>query len=432
MSRPIDHSESPMPTSGHLHICVMSRAVVQHQTGGGMELIAEVLRHGMVERGHRVTTITTPHPQGMTSARDEWGETLFVGTGAPGVYTRDWWRASMDALLRVHAQDHIDVLVGQGKAAYAYLGARRRLPAVDRIPTTVITHNTIISDLRAQLAQLRRQPKTVARWAPHGVAYFLDDRRRLPLADAITALTEEHARSLRRWFSLDPARVTVIPNGVDLAALAEGTSQRASVRQRLGADDQTRIIMVLARLAPDKGQQHLLDAVVRPEMQPFRRLVRVVLVGDGPARDELVSQATALGLRDSVVFVGRVPHGEVPGLLAAADLVVLPSISEGMSLSLLESMASGRAVIASNIPAIASVVEDGVTGVLVPVAQPAGLARALAGLLANPQRAVQLGAQAHAYVAAHFDQRAMVAAYEGVFLRAAGVTDDSSRGVARI
>jgi len=128
----------------------------------------------------------------------------------------------------------------------------------------------------------------------------------------------------------------------------------------------------------------------------------------------------ALGLQDTVLFLGRVPHEDVAGVLAAADIVALPTVSEGMSLSLLEAMASGRPVVASDIPAIASFVEDGVTGRIVPVAQPPALARALVELLDDEDYANTLGARGRAFVAARYDQRTMVAGYEQVFLQVAG------------
>lgn len=387
-----------------------------------MELHAEVLREGLVERGHRVTMVSTPHATGMRRDEDAWGETLFVGTGAPAVYSREWWQASLAALLHRHSHDPIDVVVGHGKAAYRYLGVRQRLPTAQRIPTVVITHNTIVSELQAQVAQLVRRPQSVAHWLPRGAAYYLDDRRRLPLADAITATTEANAQDLRRWFALNPGQLTVIPNGVNIAALAAGASLRESFRRRLGvsaAEDETRVIMTLARLVRDKGQHYLLDALALPEMRACHSSIRVVFAGDGPAQINLVSQAEALGLRDIVHFLGRVAHSDVPGLLAASDIVVLPTVSEGMSLSLLEAMACGRPVVASAIPAITSFIEDGVTGRIVPVAQPAALARALSDLLGDPAHANELGARGQAHVTARYDQRAMVTAYERVFHRAA-------------
>lgn len=422
-----------MSESHNLHICMLTRAVAQHQTGGGMELHAEVLRHGLVERGHRVTVITTPHATGVPSVTDAWGETHFVGTGAPGAYSRDWWTASLKMLMRLHARDPFDVIASQGKAAYAYLGVRKRLPVAERIPTVIITHNTIIHDARAQFGQLIRRPHAVARWAPRGAAFFLDDRRRMPLAEAITALTAEHASALRRWFTLDPSRVVVIPNGVDVAWLVAGASSRGTVRAKLGvADDSACIVLELARLIEDKGQRFLLDAVSRIATQPERRDVRVVLAGDGPARDTLATQVDALGLREVVTFLGRVPHEDVPGLLAAADIVALPSFAEGMPLSLLEAMVCGRPVVASNIPAIASFIEDGVTGRLVPVAEPAALARTLDALIADRQNATKLGERARAFATERYDQKTMVADYERIFARVASVHAGHQGGTAPV
>lgn len=409
-----------MSLPNQLHICMMSRAVVQHQTGGGMEMHAEVLRRGFVERGHRLTVITTPHLRGAVRLDDTWGKTLFVGHDMPVTYTRDWWREGLKALLDLHAHDPIDVIASQGKAAFAYLGVRSRLPATERIPTVVISHNTIMNDFRAQLAQLSRRPDRVARWLPRGAVYFLDDRRRLHLADGITALSEEHAHSMQRWSAVAPERITVIPNGVDSVALTAGAPLRGSYRQKLGiVDDNVRIVLVLARLVRDKGQQFLIEALVHPEMQAHRRDVHVVLAGEGPARASLAAQTRSLGLQDSVTFLGRVPHDEVPGLLAAADIVALPSVAEGMPLSLLEAMACGLPVIASDIRAIASFIEDGVTGCLVPVAQPAALARVLVQFVTDQQFTANIGERARAAVATHYDQQNMVTAYERVLLKTA-------------
>lgn len=409
-----------MSLPNQLHICMMSRAVVQHQTGGGMEMHAEVLRRGFVERGHRLTVITTPHLRGAVRLDDTWGKTLFVGHDMPVTYTRDWWREGLKALLDLHAHDPIDVIASQGKAAFAYLGVRSRLPVTERIPTVVISHNTIMNDFQAQLAQLSRRPDRVARWLPRGIVYFLDDRRRLHLADGVTVLSEEHARSMQRWSAVEPRRITVIPNGVDSVALTAGAPLRGLYRQQLGiTDDDVRIVLVLARLAPEKGQQFLLESLVHPEMQAHSRDVHVVLAGEGPARDSLMAQTRSLGLQDIVTFLGRVPHDEVPGLLAAADIVALPSVAEGMPLSLLEAMACGLPVIASDIRAIASFIEDSVTGRLVPVAQPAALARVLAQFVTDQQYAADMGGRARASVIAHYDQRSMVAAFERVLIKTA-------------
>lgn len=411
-----------MSESNHLHICILSRLVVQQENGGGMDLFAEMLRRGLAERGHRVTTITTPHPRNMPRESDVWGETFFVGTGAPGRYSRDWWKSSLSALLQLHAHDPIDIVAGHGKAIYRYLGMRRHLPEIERIPAVVITQNTIIQDFRGQFGQLRRHPFKFAKWLPHAITLFLDDRRRLPLADAITALTNDHAQTLKRWFSLDPSRLSVIPNGVDTAPFIAAATLRKSVRQHLGVGDGVSVLLVLARLSPDKGHRFLLEALARPELQSYGSNIRLVLAGEGHGRNDLVSQVQALKLQDTVKFLGRVPRDDVPGLLAAADVVVLPSVAEGMPISLLEAMVCGRPVIASNIPAIASFIEDGVTGRLTPVAHPDALARALVELLDDRAYAAALGERARAYAIERYDQHAVVTEFERMFQRTVGAS----------
>ena len=144
-----------------------------------------------------------------------------------------------------------------------------------------------------------------------------------------------------------------------------------------------------------------------------------MLAGDGPRRSSLVAQSHALELQDVTLFLGQISHETVPGMLAASDIVAMPSLAEGMSLTLLEAMVCGRPVVASNIPAIASVIEDGVTGRLVPVAQPAALARTFVALLSHRELATEIGARARDHALARYDQHTMIANYERVFMRAA-------------
>ena len=140
---------------------------------------------------------------------------------------------------------------------------------------------------------------------------------------------------------------------------------------------------------------------------------RVLVVGDGELREELVRQAKDLGVENTIVFVGE--RNDVPDMLRIADLFVLPSVSEGLPISILEAMANRLPVVATNVGGIPELVRDGETGALVPSGEPHSLARAVIELLSNPEKMQAAGAAARARLKTHFSQEIMVAKTEKLY-----------------
>lgn len=199
--------------------------------------------------------------------------------------------------------------------------------------------------------------------------------RALRAARAVIALSPAAAGSARL---LQPhrAKTTVIPNGVDAAAGFQGT--RLEARRRHGVPPGAQAVAFVGSLTPIKGPDVLLEAWAR-----VARPGRVLLVaGDGPERARLEAQAARLGVAGSVRFLGFVPATR-SGVLAAADVLALPSRSESFPLTLLEAGLAGVPIVASRIPALEGLVEDGRTALLVPPEDPAALAAALERLLGD-------------------------------------------------
>lgn len=397
-----------------MHIAMVTRVTTQHSMGG-MELHTETLRRGLVANGHRVTTISTRLPAGPTVMADHWGTTHFVGHGASGEYTREWWRESVQSLRQIHARDPIDVIASQSKAARAYLDMRPSLSVAEQLPTVVITHSVSIDELRAHLRQIVRHPaRAILRWIPRDMTNWRDDRRWLRLADHVTVLSQDASRSMARWLRVDPSKVTVILNGVDVDAITAATGYRSAVRQQLGIDNNAIAILILASLVRRKGQHYMLAALASQHLQKHGRYLRLILAGEGPMRDKLQSQCASLGLAEQVVFTGRIPHEQIPAVLSAADIVALPSEDEGMPLALLEAMAAGHPVVATSVGAVPEIVTNRELGLLVPPGSPDALARAIDELICHPEMARQLGDAGQRQVRARYDQRNMVAAYERI------------------
>ena len=197
---------------------------------------------------------------------------------------------------------------------------------------------------------------------------------------------------------VSPRKVSFIGNGIDIDRF----------RPVYNSDGPA---MTVARLSPEKDVETLLKAtaLVLRDDPAFR----LEIAGDGVCMASLRQTATQLRLGGTVTFLGQVR--DVPNLLARAGLFVLPSLTEGISLTLLEAMASGLAVAATRVGGNPEVVADGETGLLVPPADPPALAAALLRLRRDPALRRRMGEAGRRRVEMHFAIRTMVAAYEALY-----------------
>jgi glycosyltransferase involved in cell wall biosynthesis len=209
------------------------------------------------------------------------------------------------------------------------------------------------------------------------------------------------------------ARWSVIPSGVDVDRFRGGPSGPEAKRS-MGLDPQRPVIGTVGRLEARKQQGDLLRAARAMTTAGEGALApQVLIVGDGPLRGALEAEACELKVAPAVRFAGSVTDVRLP--LAAMDVFVLPSGAEGMSNALLEAMAAARPVVATAVGGSCEVIEDGRTGVLVPVGDVDRLAAEVQALLSNPGRCAFLGAAARRAVGQRFGARAMVARLEDLY-----------------
>jgi glycosyltransferase involved in cell wall biosynthesis len=235
--------------------------------------------------------------------------------------------------------------------------------------------------------------------------YAAAERRTAAWATRIIAVSDGIADELVRRYGIEPAKVVVIPNGIEPDRLQPART-RAAVRAELGIDASAPMILQVGRLTPQKGYDLLIAAM--PAIRERHPDVQLLCVGDGPDRELLEALAASHYMEDQIHFAGH--REDVPDLLAAADLVVLASRSEGMPYTLLEAMGMGLAVVATRIGGIADVVEDRTTGVLVPPESSPALARAIVDLLGDEPRRERLGSAARSTVMQSFTAGAAAAA----------------------
>ena len=211
--------------------------------------------------------------------------------------------------------------------------------------------------------------------------FYINTLGRSVFRDAtfVICLTESDAKEIRDY-GCPLEKIRIIPNGVDVEKFK-------SCEEVM--DD---LIFWGGRFVPEKGLTFLINAfhlvvVKKPE-------VKLMMAGDGPLFSRIYDIVRQLGIEKNVVLKGRVPHSELPYLISAASICVLPSLKEGMPYALLEAMACGKPVVGSDIPGINDVITHGENGILVPPKNPKALADAIMLLLEDENLRMKLGQNA--------------------------------------
>jgi glycosyltransferase involved in cell wall biosynthesis len=327
--------------------------------GGGEVQVVALLRE-LAKRGHHSTLAAAPDGR------------LGPVAAALGVPVRP---------LRI--TNHLDVLAG--------LRLRRLVPGHD-----VVHFHTARAHALAPLCRGRGARLVVTRrmdYVPSGGpwARWLYNEA----VDVVIAISEG-VRAALLQAGVRPDRVRVVPSGVDLARVAAPADARERVRGAWGVGRDDVVVLVPGALERRKGHAVLLEAAERLAASGEGRRLRWIFCGDGGERDALVRAAMPLG--DAVRFEGF--RDDIGACLAAADVVALPSLHEGLGVAALEGAAAGRPVVASRVGGLVEAVADGETGILVAPADPAALAAAVGRLAADADLRARLGDAGRARVVA--------------------------------
>lgn len=234
------------------------------------------------------------------------------------------------------------------------------------------------------------------------------DRRALRGADAVVAVSPTVA-DVARAAGVAADRLHTIENGIDVARVAaEAAAGRAGVRAELGLAHGDVLAVSIGRLSPEKGHRVLLEAWAR--LGPSAP--RLALVGDGASRAELERLASRLP-PGRVRFLGW--RSDPTACVGAADLAILPSLTEGLPLALLEAMAAGTAIVATRVGGMPAALDGGTCGLLVPPGDAIALAGAVEELADSAQGRARLAAAALDRVRAAYDASRQAAALETVY-----------------
>jgi glycosyltransferase involved in cell wall biosynthesis len=267
-------------------------------------------------------------------------------------------------------------------------------------------------------ARFARVPYVIATQQLYSRPVGLKDRIRQwlvsTLVDRYLAVSEAMATELR-GFVAGGGRVAALQNAIDVDRFRHAEQD---LRSGLIGDLDRVVVLTLARLDFQKGLEYLIEAIPRVPGALF------VIAGDGPDRSRLEAKARECGIGNRVVFLGH--RDDIPELLAACDIYVLPSLFEGLPVSVLEAMAAGKPVIATDIGGTNEAVVPGVTGMLVAAADAGALAREIDRLVHDPERRAAMGRAGQERVSDLFTVERMARRIMEAYEALAGGGDDYS------
>jgi glycosyltransferase involved in cell wall biosynthesis len=353
---------------------------------GGGERYLELL-FGHLDRARYRTLLICPEPGPFLERMEQRGvETRLVHL-APLLNPLALWR-----LTRLLVRERVTILQTHGARANFYGRIAGRLAGVPVIISTV--HNSLKD---YEIRSLRR-----------GLYGFLL-RLTLPIVHRIICVSDANRWDLIEECPAAAAKLQTVYNGVDPAAFPS-QPDRKKVREELGIVAGPVLVMI-ARLTEQKGHRYLLQAV--PTLLKTWPQFCCVFVGAGELHESLHRMAIDLGVEQACRFLGV--REDIADVLAAADVVVLPSLSEGFPFVLLEALAMGCPVVASRVNGVPELIEDHKTGLLVPPRDPQALAAAIRVILSDPTAASKMGAAGRAVVRERFTVDHMVADTTAIF-----------------
>jgi glycosyltransferase involved in cell wall biosynthesis len=357
-----------------LHVC---HAVLRLDVGGLERVVLHLVREARRD-GNRVSVLCLERPGTLAGMAEALGARVVSVDKPPGFRP-----GIVPRIANVLRDLRPDVVHTHQVGALLYAG-----PAARRARVPVVVHTEHGKHYAGRL-RTRLLGRLAARSA-----------RRL------FAVSADILRELRDCRIAPPGKLVHVPNGVDVDRF-ELTDDPADLRREFGLPADVPVIGTVGRLTGLKRQDVLLHGFARLQ-HPTARLL---IVGDGPAREELVSLAANLGITDRVVFAGYRDRPE--RALAAMDVFALTSDSEGMPLAILEAWAAGKPVVASRVGGVPELVADGRTGLLFPAGDDAALAGCLDRLLRDRSLTEALGEAGRARVRNRYDTRTMAGTYLG-------------------
>lgn len=302
------------------------------------------------------------------------------------MHKKGWDGQVVRELSRIIREEHVDLVHSHLYHAnlYSRIAAWR-----SGVPAVITVHNTYLK--RKWYRQLL-------------------NRLLAKVTGAIVAVSEDIRADVLRYDKVPEKLVHVIPNGIDLTRVAS-TLSSVQARQRLGLSADDFVLGTVGRLEEQKGQRYLIQAV--GDLKASGIGVKLLIIGDGRLREELEKQIQQLNVQDSVSLLGT--RKDVADILKAVDLFVMPSLWEGLSLAMLEAMAAGIPVVATDVGGVSQVFGDNEYGYRIQPGSAQALADKIAYCLASKENVARMAKKGQQLVREKYSSQNMVRNLEKIY-----------------
>lgn len=349
-----------------LNICMFSRVNFWQGIKGGMDFHGKVLSEGLVRKGHKVTIISSRHPEGILRDHKNGVDIHYLPDTVFGSRRHGWAAKSVKKFYELHHQTPFDLIWSQSFDAFGFA----KIKNTNIFPPIVATlHGCVAQEMTSFFSNTRKNIKSPLKFikglAGLVFAYFICQKPLLSVADRVICVSPVVAKDIGKWFgSRYEEKCTIIENGIDVDFFKADPEKGRRIRQQLGVTDDEHLILSLGRLTYAKGHHVAIDALKMFADQKIK--AKVIIAGDGESLESLKNMARQSGLSNRVIFTGFVSHDDAVGLYNAADIFVMPTMTiEGLPFVILEAMACGTPVIASDIGGIKYVITDSINGLLI-------------------------------------------------------------------
>jgi glycosyltransferase involved in cell wall biosynthesis len=242
--------------------------------------------------------------------------------------------------------------------------------------------------------------------------YYWLERQFLKRVSGIVAVSAGQERRLREY-GIKPKNLWVVHNAISVKHTPFDNAARkyTEVPASLNIPANAKIIVTAGRLSPEKGHRYLIEAI--PRIHSEGNEACFVFAGDGPLTKEIMQHAKDLGVLDQCRFLGF--RRDLPEIFSVMDFMVLPSLSEGLPNVILEAFAASKPVVASNVGGVPELVEDGISGYLIPPGRPELLAKAISKMLSDPAKMEAMGIAGYERVKRDFTFKTQTEKLEAIY-----------------
>ncbi len=346
-----------------MNICFFSNVTFWHGLNGGMEIHGRMLCEGLAARGHDLTVISSKHPHGKICDEINGIKIYFLKNTVFGSSRGKWLKASKKKFWEIHNIKPFDLVISQQAVVPNLLDNVR---SSKKIPVVICIQGHEGLMLLSEVTQIfhhkkgfMRLPKIILSF----LYYFFREFIQFHRCDSIIAGSEKVRKSTLIWFKLNPKKVVTVYNGVDQSVFKPAPLISRTVRDLYDIKENEKVILFLSHITRQKG----IDVAIMAFAEILHRKsnLKLMIVGDGDYLPEVKSLVQCLRLETYVIFTGAIDYEKVPGYINAGDILLFPTIrQEGLPFIILEAMACGKPVVASNIGGNSDVLEHGKTGLL--------------------------------------------------------------------